>query len=264
MAVERDEQRSKAALLENAYAELDAQARAIQQENAQLLVDLQAFESQGEELTRQLRAAEDERRQASAERQSASEQLASTRIALGGMERSREAVQRDTASAAYAMQQLTSRVADLSRERDALRQQLELSRAQASQLENVASSLRTQAAAATAAAARAAAAPPPATDAAPSPPPSPPSSESEARAAAAEAHLAQLQRAHDQQAAELVQLQRALGTASYERDAALDQQRHQTDALTRLQATVTSQATVIQRLDTERAAAAAARASGPP
>jgi DNA repair exonuclease SbcCD ATPase subunit len=162
------------------------------------------------------------------------------------------------------MQQLTSRVADLSRERDALRQQLELSRAQASQLENVASSLRTQAAAATAAAARAAAAPPPATDAAPSPPPSPPSSESEARAAAAEAHLAQLQRAHDQQVAELVQLQRALGTASYERDAALDQQRHQTDALTRLQATVTSQATVIQRLDTERAAAAAARASGPP
>ena len=59
----------------------------------------------------------------------------------------------------------------------------------------------------------------------------------------------------DEANGELSQLQRALGTATHERDAALSQQRSQADALSRLQATFASQATVIAQLDDERAAA---------
>ena len=234
------------AILEDGYAELQAHASKTSAENAQLLTDLRAFEEQNAELTRQLAAMDGEVRQADAERRDMSEQLTSTKLVLGGVERSREVTQRDSATAARNVALLSSRVDDLTKERDGLKQQLEFARAKVTQLEGVASSLRTQAAMGVRA--RAPPALPPADDATDA-------DAGGASGAEPDVTVAALQQKVDEQAAELTQLQRALGTASAERDVALEQQRSQGEALDQLQETVAKQSAVITRLDEERAAA---------
>lgn len=171
---------------------------------------------------RQLETADGEMRSAASERQVATEQLASTRLVLGGVERSREVIQRDSASTARQMASVRAELEQSTTEREALRQQLELARVQVEKLEGVAAELRTSAFRRAAAPAGAAA---------------------DADAAAdleagggggAEPELLALRGRCETQTAELTQLQRALGTASFERDEALRTQREQVRARPRV------------------------------
>ena len=75
-------------------------------------------------------------RAAAAEKQAAEQQLASTQLVLGGIERSRETIQRDSASASRAMHALRVELEQAEKDRGVLQQQLE--RAAVEQLEAVA------------------------------------------------------------------------------------------------------------------------------
>ena len=98
-AQERDTLNAKVALVEKSYAELQEQALRAQSENAKLMVDMQALEAQGAELTRRLHASEEGRRVSTTDNQTLTEQLHSTRMVLSAVERSREQLQRDSTGA---------------------------------------------------------------------------------------------------------------------------------------------------------------------
>lgn len=250
VADERDALRSQLALLEEGYAELQGQSGRVQAENAQLLLDLHAFESQNDALVRQLEAADGEFRAAAAEKQAAEQQLASTQLVLGGIERSREMIQRDSASASRAMHALRVELEQAEKDRGVLQQQLELARGQVEQLEAVAVDLRNKAVRQTP------------VDAAGDKRIAAPASGAEGGSSVeGAAELTLLRQQTAKLSSEVESLQRALGTAAQERDAALLAQKEIGAREASLQETVASQAAVIRTLDDERSAALRAAGS---
>ena len=131
LADERDSLRSQLSLLEEGYTELQRQSARVQGENAQLLLDLHAFEQQNDSLVRQLQASDGQFRTATVQKQVTEEQLASTMLVLGGLERTREVIQRDSASASRQMSSMRAQLEETEKEREILRQQLGLSRTRA-------------------------------------------------------------------------------------------------------------------------------------
>ena len=84
IADERDSLRHQLALLEEGYGELQSQSARAQGENAQLLLDLHAFEQQNDTLVRQLQQSDGVIREAAMGKAEAEEQLVSTKLVLGG------------------------------------------------------------------------------------------------------------------------------------------------------------------------------------
>lgn len=133
---------AQATAVEQEMADCHQAALKLQQENSQLLVDQQAFSRQNEQLVGQLAALEDALQLEGAERNAAHQELASTRLMLGGIERSREIVQRDVAGATQQVATLQAKLLEVTRENQGVQQQLELERARTVQLEMLASTLR--------------------------------------------------------------------------------------------------------------------------
>lgn len=263
LADERDALRSQLSMLEESYTEVQAQSARAASENAQLLLDLHAFESQNDALVRQLEATDGDARAALAERSAAEQQLASTQLVMGGLERSREVLQRDSASASRAVHALRAQLEEADKDRAILRQQLELSRAAVQNLEAIAADLRTKAMPAATAAALAVAggvsgepAKAPAVEG---------GSEGVSGGAASQPSAAEmelLRQQHAAAAAEVAALSRALSTATFERDVAIKGQEEVAAREESLHQTIASQTAVIRTLDDERAAAL--RAAGAP
>ncbi|KAL1524944.1 hypothetical protein AB1Y20_019820 [Prymnesium parvum] len=192
-------------------AEQQAMSHQTHEENAKLLVDIQAFARQNEQLVAQLAALENALQQEGTERTVMQRELASTRQLLSGLERSRESIQRDAAGASHEITRLQAKLIEATREREAVKQQLELERGRCAQLENLASTLRTTIQRESAA-----------------------QSETLKEAVSVrtqhreltesngqhEVELRMLRQTNEEQKHEIDTLRRALGTASFERDAA--------------------------------------------
>ena len=143
---EKDGLRAQMGLLEEGYAELQSQVSRVQQENGALLLDLHAYEAQNATLVQRLEELDTERLSSTEARTHAEQQLASTRLVLGGVERSREMIQRDSAAAGRAMQAVQGQLREATAEKEALSQQLRLAKETIGGLERLAAELRVRAA----------------------------------------------------------------------------------------------------------------------
>jgi chromosome segregation ATPase len=256
---ERDALRAEVSVLEQGYAELRHQSERVQGENAQLLLDLHAFEQQNDALVRQLEASDGQFRVTAAGKHVVEELLLSTKLAIGGLERSREVMQRDSATVSRQVASMRIQLEATSKERECLQQRLDLSQTHGQHLEAVAADLRTQtkrghSVAPCVAKPAAASADVTVTECAGGVEGiSGGEGDIGGCAAGLHADVSMLRQTVEMQGTELVQLTRALGTATFERDAAVRQQQQQATTLERLQETVASQLVVIKTLDDERA-----------